>query len=72
VPLHSEPTEVGALGGQEYPPTRRCHSPAGNAPEQLPASGMWNDPNSNPDLLYSKCTRRNIAMTFGIHRVPKK
>ena len=30
-----------AVGGQEYPRTRRCHSPAGNAPGQLPASGMW-------------------------------
>ena len=39
--LHSEPTGVGALGEQEYPPTRRCRSPAGNAPGQLPASGMW-------------------------------
>ena len=26
---------------QEYPPTRRCRSPAWNAPGQLPASGMW-------------------------------
>ena len=41
VPLHSEPTGVGTLGGQEYPLTRRCHSAAGNAPGQLPASGMW-------------------------------
>ena len=35
VPLHSEPTGVDALGGQEYPPTRSCRSPAGNAPGQL-------------------------------------
>ena len=41
MPLHSEPTGVGALGEQEYPPTRRCRSTAGNAPGQLPASGMW-------------------------------
>ena len=41
VPLHSEPTGADALGGQEYQPTCRCRSPAGNAPGQLPASGMW-------------------------------
>ena len=42
VPLNSEPTGVGALGdGQEYPPIRRCRSPAGNSPGQLPASGVW-------------------------------
>ena len=39
--LHTEPTGVGALGGQEYPPTRRYHSPARDALGQLPASGMW-------------------------------